>query len=156
MSGTTSLVKGSGLGEIVRKLAADLFDGTTTDIFTVSGGRVQITSLMITVEDAALDATADNVKWVANPTTGTSVDLCAVLDVASLEQGTLFSITGTLADALVGTSAGAVGAMTGMVIVNTGSIDLSSSGDSNDGNSALQSVVLTYVPLDEGARVDLT
>ena len=88
-----------------------------------------------------------------NPTTGTTVDLCANLDVASDEQGTLYSITGTLTDALQGTTAGAVASMSKMVTVNEGTIDLVSSGDSNDGNSALQSVELWYEPIDSGASV---
>lgn len=150
---TLSLLKGSILGKRVERTAQDLFDGTTTSIFTISGGRVNITVLMIEVIDAALDATADNVKIQGNPTTGTTVDLCANLDVASDEQGTLYSITGTLADALQGISAGGVASMSKMITVNEGTIDLVSSGDSNNGNSALQSVELWYEPIDSGATV---
>ena len=149
---TISEVNGSGLGITVRKAAADYFDGTTTSIFTVTG-KCYITALVIEVEAAALDATADNVKWTANPTTGSSVDLCAVLDVASDERGTLYSITGTLTDALVGTTAGAVAGQSGLILVNTGTIDLVSSGDSNNGNSATQSIFLAYEPIDQGASI---
>jgi hypothetical protein len=153
-AGTTSIRNQSGLGTVVRKTTADLFDGTTTSIFTVSG-KVYITALIITVDAAALDATADNVKWTANPTTGTSVDLCANLDVANDEQGTIYSITGTLTDALVGTTAGAVAGQAQLVVVNSGTIDLVSSGDSNDGNGATQSVFLAYEPIDAGSSVVL-
>ena len=149
---TISLVRGSGLGIEVQKASADYFDGTTTSVFTVTG-KCYISALIIEVEDAALDATADDVKWTANPTVGSSVDLCAVLDVASDEQGTLYSITGTLTDALSGTTAGAVGGQSGLVLVNTGTIDLVSSGDSNDGNGATQSIFLAYEPIDQGATI---
>ena len=149
---TLSTTSGDSLGIQVSKQAADLFDGTTTNIFTVSGD-VWITGLSIKVEDAALDATADAVKWTANPTTGSSVDLCATLDVASDEQGTIYSITGILTDALVGTTAGAVAGMTQIVRVSAGSIDLVSAGDSNNGNTALQTVDLWYLPIDGGATV---
>ncbi len=152
--GTLSLLKGSGLGKIVRKAKADLFDGSTTSIFTVTG-KVYITALLIEVEDGALDGTADAVKWTANPTTGSSVDLCATLDVVSDEEGTIYSITGTLTDALVGTTAGGVSGQAQLVAVNSGTIDLVSGGDSNNGNSALQSVFLAYEPIDAGAKVVL-
>lgn len=150
---TISRLAGNFIGKQISRTARDLFDGSTTISFTVSGGRVWITGLVIEVVDAALDATADAVKWTANPTTGSSVDLCATLDVASDQQGTLYSITGILTDALVGTTAGAVGGMVQMVQINEGTIDLVSGGDSNNGNSALQSVDLWYVPIDPGATV---
>ena len=134
------------------RTAQDLFDGTTTSIFTITG-LVEITSLVIHTTVGALDATTDNVKITANPTTGSSVDICANLDVASDEQGTIYSITGTLSDALVGTTAGAVAGMAKGVVVNTGTLDLTSSGDSNDSNSALQSVSLLWTPITEGATV---
>ena len=149
---TLSNTSGDGLGVRVSKPAADLFDGTTTNIFTVSGD-VWITGLSIKVEDAALDATANAVKWTANPTTGSSVDLCATLDVASDEQGTIYSITGILTDAMVGTTAGAVAGMAQIVRVSAGSIDLVSAGDSNDSNTALQTVDLWYLPIDDGATI---
>lgn len=154
MNGTTSVRNQSGLGTILRKATADLFDGSTTSIFTVSG-KIYVTALIITVDAAALDGTTDNVKWTANPTTGSSVDLCATLDVVSDERGTMYSITGTLTDALVGTTAGAVAGQAQLVVVNTGTIDLVSSGDSNNGNSATQSVFLAYEPIDAGSSVVL-
>lgn len=132
--------------------AQDLFDGTTTSIFTVTG-LVAINSLTILVSAGANDATADNVKITANPTAGTSVDICANLDVVNDEEGTIYSITGVLSDALVGTTAGAVAGMTRPVVVNTGTLDLVSSGDSNNSNSALQSVTILFTPITENATV---
>ena len=150
---TISRLAGNVIGTPVSRTAQDLYDGSTTNAFTVSGGRVWLTGLVVEVVDAALDGTADAVKWTANPTTGSSVDLCATLDVVSDEQGTLYSITGVLTDALVGTTAGAVGGMVQMVQINEGTIDLVSAGDSNDGNTALQTVDLWYIPIDAGATV---
>jgi len=149
---TISMVIGSGLGKTVHKANGDYFDGTTTSVFTVSG-KCLVTALVIEVEEAALDAIADNIKWTANPTTGSSVDMCAVLDVASDEEGTLYSMTGVLTDALVGVTAGAVAGQTTPILVNTGTIDLVSSGDSNNGNSSTQSIFLAYEPIDQGTSI---
>lgn len=150
---TLSSVKPNVLGIRVVRTAQDLFDGTTTSIFIVSGGVVSINYLAIEVVDAALDATTDNVRLTGNPTTGTSRDMCANLDVASDEQGTIYTMTGTIANALVGTDAGAIAAMVNPILVSIGTIDLTSSGDSNNGNTALQKVTLFYEPIDEGALV---
>lgn len=141
----------------IRKFAAaaDIFDGTTTIIWTVENGICRITSLLIETLVGTLDATANAVKWTANPTVGSSVDLCATLDVVNDEIGTMYSITGVITDALVGTTAGAVAAMVREVYVNAGTIDLVSAGDSNNTNSALQAVTIYYEPVDPGARIVL-
>jgi hypothetical protein len=145
------------LGKRVQRAAADIFDGTTTSLFTVGGGRVLITALTMQNSVAACDATANNVKLVANPTTGTSTDMCAVLDVASDEINTLYGITGTPADALVQSGAANSGMVPNQAIsqvIDVGTIDLSSSGDSGSGGTDVQtSVDLWYIPLDDGATV---
>ena len=145
------------LGKRVKRSAADIFDGTTTSLFTISGGRILVTLITMQNSIAACDATANDVKLVANPTAGTSTDMCAVLDVADDEQYTLYGITGTPADALVQSGA----ANSGMVpaqaigqIIDIGTIDLSSSGDSGAGGTDVQtSVDLWYIPIDDGVDV---
>lgn len=136
----------------VQRAAADIFDGTSTSLFTVSGGRVAVTTLTMEVSGAAVDATASATKFVANPTTGTSVDMCATLDVTGDELGSLYSITGVLATALAGGVAGAVADMISPVVVNAGTIDLSSAADAGTGG-ALVSVDIWYIALDDGATV---
>ena len=145
------------LGTQVSRAAAEIFDGTTTPLFTVAGGRVIVTLVTMQNSVAACDATADNVQIIANPTTGTSTPMCAVLDVADDEINTLYGITGTPADAMVQSGA----ANSGMVptqavsqVIDVGTIDLSSSGDSGAGGTDVQtSVDLWYFPLDTGATV---
>ena len=149
--GTISDLEG-GLGIHLQRPAADLFDGTTTSVFTVTGGRVFIMALSMETSVGAADG-ANAVKFVGNPTVGTSIDLCATLDVDTDEIGTVYSITGTLSDALDGTVAGGVASMAKPIIVNEGTIDISSGGDSNNTNSALQTVDLFYIPLDQNASV---
>jgi len=158
ITGQASAGRNAALGTQVSRAAADIFDGTTTSLFTVAGGRVLISHLSIQNSVAAADATANAVKFVMNPTTGTSTDLCATLDVADDEINTMYTITGTLGDALIQSGAansGAVGAgMASQVIVDVGTIDLSSAGDSGAGGSDVQtSVELWYFPLDDGATV---
>lgn len=136
------------LGTKVDRATATLPQTAQGALFTVSGGRVLITSIVGQVT-TVLGATATNASLVANPTTGTDVALCAVLAVASKEAGTLFGITGLFSDALVGANAGATVLPRNPVVVNVGTIDLLTSA-SNTGSVKWS---ITYVPLDDGASV---
>ncbi len=158
LSGQGSSGRNSLLGTQVARGAADIFDGTTTSLFTIAGGRVLITHLSMQNSIAAADATANAVKFVMNPTVGDDTDMCATLDVADDTINCMYTITGTFGDALVQSGAatdGAVGAgMASQVILDAGTIDLSSAGDSGAGGSDVQtSVELWYFPLDAGATV---
>lgn len=135
-------------GTKVDRATATLPQTATGALFTVAGGRILLTSIVGEVT-TVLGATATNAKLVSTPTTGTAVDLCAVLAVASKEVGTLFGITGLFSDALVGANAGASVVPRNAVVVPIGSIGLSTS--ANNTGSVKWSI--TYVPLDNGASV---
>lgn len=143
----------SQLGKKVTRAAADVFDGTTTALFTVATGRVLVTHLEGEVTAAAIDAGASNTKLVMNPTVGTDRDLCAVLDINGDELGTIYTITGVASDALQGGSGGGSPGMTIRgVVCPEGTIDLSSAADVGTGG-ALGKFELWYIPLDDGATV---
>jgi hypothetical protein len=71
----------------------------TRDLFTVSG-LVLVTGIVGKVTTAL--TVANTVKLVANPTTGTSSDLCAATDLGSTDTpaGNLLSITGAPAEVI--------------------------------------------------------
>ena len=146
----------SVLGIRVLRTPADVFDGTTTSLFTVAGGNVLITHVQGLVGAAAIDAGASNTKLQANPTTGTTTDMCANLDINAHEAGTLYSITGVASDALVSGSSGSVQGM-GVkgVVVAAGTIDLVSAADVGTGGATGEFTVF-YIPLDNGATVTST
>lgn len=133
---------------VVRRATASLPQTTAAAIFTVVGGAVEITQITGIVT-TAIQNQLNNTKLIANPSAGTSVDMCAVLDIANDEAGTIYSITGTLANALAGTAAGAVAGQATPVIVQTGTIDLSCSAS----NTGAIRWIVKYRPLDEGAYV---
>jgi hypothetical protein len=132
--------------------ATDTLPQTTAEaIFTIAGGRVILTSIVGEVTTAVQNQ-ANNMKLTSNPTAGTSVDMCAVLNVAADEVGCLYSITGTPADALIGTNAGLVPDMAKSQILPIGTIDL----DCSASNTGSVKWDLTYIPLDAGATVTAT
>lgn len=137
-----------GLGMRVDRATSTLPQTTQSALFTVTGGRVAITAIVGEVTTAVQNQ-ANNTKLVGNPTTGTDVDLCAVLDIANDEVGCLYGITGTVGDALIGANAGATQLPANPVVVNTGTVDLSCA-DSNTGSVKWS---IFYLPIDDGAYV---
>ncbi len=151
---TGAFVPGLGLA-VVRAGDQVLHDGNTTAAFTVATGRVLITALFAEVATAQVAAGASALRFSANPSTGSTVNLCADLDINAAELGAMFAIAGPTGSALGGgaSSAGAVPSMDGSgVIVNVGTIDAISAADATAGGSTLQ-VTLYYIPLDSGATV---
>lgn len=136
------------LGTKVDKATAALPASTTGTLFTVSGGRIILTSIVGEVT-TAIQNQANNTKLVATPTTGTAVDICAVLDIANDEVGTLYGITGTFATAMVGANAGATPVQTNGIIIPIGTIKLSCAAT----NTGSVKWSMTYIALDDGATV---
>lgn len=136
-------------GEKVERGAAGLPASTAGALFTVVGGRVAITQIVGEVTTEIQDQ-ANNTKLTANPTVGTSVDICDTLNIADDEVGCLYGITGLNTDNLIGINAGALPAQTRDVVVNAGTIDL----DCAATNTGEVKWTLFYVPIDDGAYVE--
>ena len=136
------------LGKRVDRATAALPATTAEALFTIAGGRVAITQIVGEVT-TVIQTQANNTKLTANPTTGTSVDMCAALDISADEVGCLYGMSGTPADALVGTNAGLTPGQGVAQVLNVGTIDL----DCAATNTGAIRWTLFYVPLDEGASV---
>ena len=133
---------------IVERAAAILPATAQTPYFTVSG-RVLITQIVGEVT-TVFDGTVNSIKLVANPTVGADVNLCAALAVTSDALGTVYTITGTLADAMVPTTSGAVQAQLSAILVTDGTIDLDATATDTTGSTRW---ILHYIPLDLGSTV---
>lgn len=141
-------VRQTSLGILVDRATAALPQSVAAAIFTITGGRVLITSIIGEVT-TVIQTQACNTKLVANPDVGTSVDMCAVLSITADEVGCLYGITGVPADAMIGTNAGLTRVPDHGLVLNTGSIDL----DCAASNTGSVKWTLTYVPIDNGAAV---
>ncbi len=135
-------------GEKVDRATAALPQATAAPIFTVAVGRVLITSIVGEVT-TAIQVQINNTKLVGNPTTGTSNNMCAPLDITGDAVADLYSISGVATDVLIGAGAGSIQAMLAPMVVAVGAIDLDCSASST--GSVKWSI--TYVPLDNGAFV---
>lgn len=144
----TGVVRNLLYGQAVERATAALPQTTQSALFNVVGGRIAILGIIGEVT-TVIQTQANNTKIVSNPTTGTDVDLCAVLSITAKEVGTLFGITGTFTDAMVGANAGATVLPDRPVVVPIGTIDLSCAAS----NTGSVKWALLYVPIDDGAYV---
>lgn len=88
------------LGFRTERATAALPQTAAASLFTISGGRVRITSIIGEVT-TVIQTQADNTKLTFDPTdAGATQDLCAVLDITADAVGTMYSITGTPATAM--------------------------------------------------------
>lgn len=135
-----------GIG--VDRNTADVITGAATGIFTIAGGRVLITELFGEVT-TQIGAGATNTKFQANPTTGTTTDMCTTSDIDGDEVGSLYGISGTPGDAMLVGSSGSVPGMLRGVVVNVGQIEFFADAD----RAGSIKFHLRYIPLDTGATV---
>lgn len=136
------------LGVQVIRTTSALPATTDLTLFTVTGGKIVVTSIVGTVT-TVIQSQANAVKLKSVPTTGTSKDISGTFDVNAMEVGGLLSLDGTtLATALSGTNAGAalVG-RGGGILVPIGSIKLNTAAT----NTGAIQWTLTYYPYDNGA-----
>lgn len=137
------------LGTKVERATATLPQTTAAAIFNILGGRIILTSIVGEVT-TLIQTQANATKLTSNPTTGTSVDMCATLDITADEVGCLYGITGLPSDALVGTNAGFAPIPYRHQCLPVGTIDL----DCAASNTGSVKWTLTYIPLDDGAYVE--
>jgi hypothetical protein len=138
------ILKGAGSwGRVVERATAALPQTAASALFTVSTGRVIVTSIIgeVTTVIQTFDPTA----------AGATQDLCAVLDITADAVGTMYSITGTPAtamqDALNFLPSSKV--LAEPIVLKPGSVLL----DCAASNSGSVKWTLSYWPLDTGASV---
>ena len=120
-------------------------------IFTISGGRVFVTSLS-GVFTVAASGTANNLSVNSVPTVGTAAVIASTLAAASFEIGAIVVVEGD-ATAVIGvaTGAGFAPALNALpFILPTGNVTITCSGSNATGSIKWD---LFYFPLDEGAQV---
>lgn len=134
---------------IAYRATAALPQSVGSAIFTVTG-RVKLIHIIGTVT-TAIQNQANNTKLTATPSAAglSAVDICATLDIANDAVGTVYNITGTFANALVGASQGAAVYQAAPVTLEAGTLDLNCAA-SNTGSVKWQ---VWYLPLDPGARM---
>lgn len=131
----------------VNRATAALPATAASAIFTVTG-RIKLIDIKGVVT-TIIQTQANNTKLIANPTVGADVDMCAVNDITADAVGTVYSITGTLANAMVATTSGAGVFQAAPLTVEAGTIDLSCAAT----NTGSVKWYIEYLPLDPFAQV---
>lgn len=135
-------------GILVACSAKALPQSGVSTLFTVSGGRILLTSIvgLVTV---AIQPQANNTKLQSVPTVGTAVDLCVTADITGRESGSMLTLTSVFTSALQVANAGGAATQLAAIVIPPGVVALSC----NAGSAGQMSWVATYVPLDTGASV---
>lgn len=133
----------------VDRATAALPQTTTSSLFTITSGRILLVGLVgevTTVIQTQINAT----KLLFNPTaTGADQDLCAALDITADPVGELYTISGTVGDAMRSDLLIGNPYLAAPLLLSEGDIQLNCAA-SNTG-SVSWSVI--YVPWDAGAEV---
>ena len=143
------------LGRFAQTAAKTVPQNATQTVFTVSGGRIMITSLYGLVT-TIIAGTTPAVKYIATPTVGTLNDMCTALTITADEVGMMWQLPILVGSPLIGAAAagksGSVSGTGGMCgqIVAPGTIGFNNS--AADGTGAVIHTLL-WVPLDAGAAV---
>ena len=136
-------------GNRVVTAAADLPQSTDGALFTVSGGPVIVTAIWGEVT-TVIQTQANNMKLKFNPdATGADQDLCAVLNVSADAVGTIYTITGTVGDAMVDDLLIGNPALAAPLFLSEGSIEL----DCAASNTGQVKWGLLYVPAEAGGTI---
>lgn len=138
-----TLLYGTAVSKAYPTLAVE-----TKTLFNITGGKVLITSIVGEVTTAI--TVAGTSKLQANPTTGTTKDLCAATDLGTTDTpaGNLISFQGLTGDSMLH-GPGAVPNLSRPIVLNTGTIEQVNATGADGGITW----TLTYVPLDNGASV---
>lgn len=145
------------LGMRVQTAAVTNPQTASTDIFTVTGGLVLITSL-VGVVTTVQGGTANSFNLTYTNSGGSAADIAAATVCTSDAAGTIYTITGVAADLLSAQKIGGTEVPTvtygtqmvnGGIIVPAGTMQLKASGN----NTGATQWTLTYVPIDLGASV---
>ena len=127
--------------------------GSVVDVFTVSGGPVEVLGLFTHVT-TAVSANACTFKWQSDPTSGAAnTDLCGNVDINAAAIGDVLYITGASAGAQVkaaNATAVALSCATPAFLL-PGGVDAVMA--NSDPTSGAATVYLVYRPLSLGATV---
>ena len=141
-----------GLGMRVDRATATLPQTGQGNLFTVAGGMVKVTGLLGEVT-TVIETQANNTNLEFNPAAATLADsdLCAALNITADVVGTLYTITGTAANAMVdsGTTGFLIHTLAQPLYLSEGIIELHCAA-SNDGSVKWS---IWYVPAEDGAYV---
>jgi hypothetical protein len=144
-------VRGASLGIRVDRATAGLPQSATGSIFTVTGGRIVVTSLVGEVT-TAIGATATTLTVVSTPAVGSATTIAAASAITSSTVGSWLTLPATLGGALVVTPAPGAAALPASdlgILVPVGAIQITTS--ASDTGSVKWS--MTYVPFDDGVTV---
>src|SRR5262245_52230184 len=138
---------------ITERPTANLPQTTAAAIFRITGGKILVTSIVGEVT-TVIQTQANNTKLIFNPSgAGSSIDMCAVLDITAKAVGILLTIVGVLATAMKATSiwlaVPADNIAAPGLVLGPGDVELSCAAS----NTGQVKWTIVWVPMEAGANV---
>ena len=140
------------LGQTVERLTAALPQTALLPIYTISGGRVMVTSILGEVT-TIIGGVANVTRFTHIPTGLAEQNLCALIggtDINALAVGSFMGLTGVPTDAML-TGLGVLPGMTMPLILAAGVIQIRCAG--SDGGGGRVKYTLKYLPYDAAASI---
>lgn len=139
-------------GKIVPRATKALPQTTAEALYTITGGLVLL-QFIIGYVTTLVGAVANATKLKVNPSgAGATTDICATVEWNAAAVDSIFTITGTFANAMVKTvNLPISGLQASPVIVPPGTIELDCAG--SDGGTGRVKWIACYIPLEEGASM---
>lgn len=159
----TNVNRGERVDRVAEEYSTGVAGALATPLFTIAGGRVAIREVVGEITVGASGTM--EVLLQSNPTTGTTASMCAALDLLGLEVGTILGITGTVANAMYGVSAGVTQCQLRDQILPIGAIELlctapAPTTTTTSAPTIAETVTIKwsvfYVPIDDGAYIEAT
>lgn len=142
-------VRGVTTGILVERATATLPQGTDGALFTISGGRIVLVALVGEVT-VAIENLTNNTRVKFNPdATGADQDLCANLNIQNDAIGEMYTISGTVGDAMRSDLLIGNGKLQEPLVLSEGDIEL----DCANSRTGSVAWAIIYVPLDSAAVV---
>ena len=111
-------------GDRERSISKTPSNVATGNLFSVRGGLIKIIDIVGIVQ-TVIETQANSIKLLIDPENpATDTDICAALEVTTDDVGTVYTITGTFANALVATTNGVVIPQAKAIICPPGMIEL--------------------------------
>lgn len=135
-------------GAYVAQRASSTLPETDSGVLFLVTGKVEVLQIVGEVT-TVIQTQANNTLLKLTPTVGAAVDICAALDISANAVGSLYTITGTFANAMINTVSAAVPSQASPVLLTAGDLELECAAT----NTGAVKWTVVYKPIDPGARM---
>lgn len=138
------------VGDRERSISKTPSNVATGNLFSVRGGLIKIIDLVGIVQ-TVVETQANSIKLLIDPENGSDTDICVALEVTADAVGTVYTIDGTVGNAMIATDNGVIASQVLALICPPGMIEL----NGTDTNTGVIRWSMYYVALSPNVQVNV-